>query len=239
MIGGLVLMSLEGYLEYKYKIFGAPWNIGLCLTFSFLAFTAYRYDHRGMLLLAILLAITWASSSWAGSGLNSDSILTFDIVTRGPLADASMVAAATCFVAGMIAAHYDLKSHFLITYAILCSNILFVAAIKGFMTEGFIGEYIYIVLFIAILFSLFAVKLNNVLIFIYSWVYFYLIFTLKMIDWIEHIYPPRWFRPAAETAVINQTLILYFLFSGPLICIAIRLGAVNLFQRQDHEHLSA
>ena len=59
VLGGLLLVLFIGYLQYQYRVFGERWNMAAFIPMVLLFITAYYFDHRGVLALAITNLAAW------------------------------------------------------------------------------------------------------------------------------------------------------------------------------------
>ncbi len=59
LLGALLLLTLVGYLQAEFRLFGNRWGLATFLPMVLLFTTAYYFDHRGVLALAVTNLATW------------------------------------------------------------------------------------------------------------------------------------------------------------------------------------
>ena len=122
----LLFLSLEGYAQYQYNLFGTRYGLATFLPAVLFLALAYRFDHRGVLSMGLT-----ALASWVG-------------VTVQPLAlrlktnffDQPTVLAAVALSVGLIATglwlqQRGIKAHFTQIILTLAGNLLLVALLAG------------------------------------------------------------------------------------------------------------
>jgi Predicted membrane protein (DUF2157) len=59
LLGSILMVTLAGYMQYQYKIFGTEWKLATFIPMVILFFTAYLFDHQGLLSMAIVNLAAW------------------------------------------------------------------------------------------------------------------------------------------------------------------------------------
>lgn len=132
LLGCLLFLTFEGYLQFQYEVFKTYYNlIPLFPTVLFL-FLAYRFDHLGVLSMAITGLAAWVGISITPLQLlesfdNSDLRLIWTGIGLG-ISLAAM---------GWFFAQKHFKAHFFFTYANFATHLLFVATLSGL----FLADY--------------------------------------------------------------------------------------------------
>lgn len=131
LLGSLLVISIQGYLEFQYGALDENLGASTLVTSAFFFYIAYRFDHTGILSLAIAaLASFWSISvspqKWYSGDFFSESNLHITAIVFGG------VLAAIAVVLDKRA----IKKHFTFTYLNFCMLIFFVGSITGL----FIGE---------------------------------------------------------------------------------------------------
>lgn len=130
LLGSLLFISVQGYIQFQYGFLTENLGFSTLLTAVFFFFVAYRFDHVGVLSLAITaLASFWSISvspqKWysgnffSGSHLYNTAII-FSTVLSG-------IAVALT--------RREIKTHFTFTYLNFCFLLFFVGSISG-LFEG-------------------------------------------------------------------------------------------------------
>ncbi|UOQ52482.1 DUF2157 domain-containing protein [Hymenobacter cellulosivorans] len=132
LLACLTLLTLVGYLQYQYGIFGQRYGLLVLLPTLVFFYCAYRFDHRGVLSMALTGLAAWVGVSIAPASVftqNNYSLPHLDAVAIG----LGLLLAS----AGLAAEYLDRKKHFGYTYMLLGSNLALVAL----LTAMFRGSY--------------------------------------------------------------------------------------------------
>src|SRR6478736_7020634 len=130
LLGSLLFVSIQGYLQFQYGFLDDNLGWSTLITSVLFFYFAYRFDHVGILSLAITaLASFWSISvspqKWysgdffSGSNLYNTAII-FSLVVGG---------------IAFFLDHKEIKKHFTFTYLNFCMLIFFVGAITGMFNE--------------------------------------------------------------------------------------------------------
>ncbi|MDB5105006.1 MAG: hypothetical protein JWP91_2695 [Fibrobacteres bacterium] len=131
LLGVLLFGVFTGYLQFKYSVFGTHYGLALAIPASFYLFLAYRFDHRGVLQLAI--------SGFCGSvGVATTPLAAFheNMFNRhAPILSALAVGAALA-LAGILSGRLDFKRHFSFAYLNFALHLCMIAAYTGLVLGG-------------------------------------------------------------------------------------------------------
>lgn len=122
----VLFLTLEGYLQYQYNIFGTRYGLVTFMPAVLFFFLAYRFDHRAVLSMAIT-----AFSSWVGVNIAPIKLWQQKNFTTVDITNISILLGGALMTIGFISGYKKLKSHFAFTYLIFGSNIAFVAGLAG------------------------------------------------------------------------------------------------------------
>jgi len=130
LLGCLLFISALTYLQIQYAVFDDGMGMTTLVTALFFFFAAYRFDHIGILSLAITaLASFWGISTspqkWYSNDFFSDSNLHIT---------ALIFSAALATVAAVLARR-GIKQHFTFTYMNICCLMFLIAALTGVFIE--------------------------------------------------------------------------------------------------------
>jgi len=126
LLGALTFVTLVGYVQYQYNLFGDRWGLATFIPFIVIAFAAYFYDHLGLLSMAIVLFASWLGITITPQDLlhnNDFSSERFIYTAIGLSFLLTLISIAT--------EKYKLKSHFAFTYFNFAFNIGFIATLSG------------------------------------------------------------------------------------------------------------
>ncbi|MBC6491066.1 DUF2157 domain-containing protein [Flavihumibacter stibioxidans] len=126
LLGSLLVLILVGYLQSQFQLFGSRWGLASFIPMCILFTTAYFFDHRGVLALAITNLAAWLgitvnrASSWGLSELNN----TTTILTASGL---GLLLILISFLVKL----KNFKAHFDSTYHQFGSHIFFISNIAA------------------------------------------------------------------------------------------------------------
>jgi hypothetical protein len=161
LLGALLFVSVLGYLQFQYAILDENMGSSTLATAVLFFFLAYRYDHVGILSLAItafasFLSISVSPQKWYSSDFFSSSHL--HIV--------AIVFSVCLSVAAVVLARREIKNHFTFTYLNFGLLMFFAAAVAGLFMEDE-PMIIYVVLIYAgCAFAYYAGKLSQSFLFL-------------------------------------------------------------------------
>ncbi len=140
LLGSLLFVSVQGYLQFQFGWLDNNLGISTLITATFFFFIAYRFDHAGVLSLAITaLASFWSISispqKWYSGNFFSDSNLHITALCF------SVVVAAVSLVLD----RRQIKPHFTFTYLNFCLLIFFVAALAGVFIGTLYGIFLLLI----------------------------------------------------------------------------------------------
>ena len=111
LLGVLLFLTLEGYLQYQYNIFGERYGLATIIPALILLLIAYRFDHIGILSMSITLF-----ASWLGLTLTPLELMSANDFSSEPIVHAGIILCAVLLGAGFISRLKDFKAHFEFTY---------------------------------------------------------------------------------------------------------------------------
>ncbi|UOQ71738.1 DUF2157 domain-containing protein [Hymenobacter cellulosilyticus] len=137
LLACLTLLTLLGYLQYQYNVFGTRYGLLVILpTLVFFA-CAYRFDHRGVLSMAIT-----GLAAWVGVSVAPLSAFTSNNYAL-PHLDAIAIGLGLCLaVVGLASEYQDKKKHFSYTYVLLGSNLALIALLTAMFRGHFEASFL-------------------------------------------------------------------------------------------------
>jgi hypothetical protein len=174
----LLFISVLGYLQFQYEWFTEGMEITTLITAIFFLFCAYRFDHIGVL----SLAITALASFWSLS-ISPQKWYEGDFLDEANLHNTAIIFATTVALAAMILHKKKIKQHFTFTYLHFCSLLFLVGALSGmFMREQAYGLYLLLLYAGCAVLTMYAHKNKSFLFLLYSFVAAYIGTTYMLID---------------------------------------------------------
>jgi Predicted membrane protein (DUF2157) len=126
LLACLTFVTFIGYLQYQYHFFGDRFGLVTFIPMVVLFFTAYFFDHLGILGLAITNL-----AAWAGIAVTPTRILKENDFNNGNIILIALVLGITLIAAGVISHKRNIKAHFAFTYTNIGMNISFISALAG------------------------------------------------------------------------------------------------------------
>jgi len=189
LAGTLLFVSIQGYLQFQYSTFDEHLGWSTLITAAFFFYLAYRYDHLGILSLAITaLASFWSicvsPQKWYSNDFFSDSNLHITAIVFSII-----VGGVTFFLE-----RKEIKKHFAFTYYNFCMLIFFVGSVAGL----FIDEPVYLIyaalIFVGCYFAWYQASLRKSFLFLlYAFVAGYVATTYLLAETLFEFEPSLWF----------------------------------------------
>lgn len=126
LLGSLLLLILIGYLQSQFQVFGNRWGLASFIPMVLLFATAYYFDHKGVLSLAIINL-----AAWAGITVNKGTMYGISELNHsGTIITAGLLSAALILWANFVKSR-TIKPHFSDTYRQFGFHGLFISVIAG------------------------------------------------------------------------------------------------------------
>ena len=126
LLGCLSFVSLIAYLQFEYTFFGNRFGLASFIPLLVLFFSAYYFDHLGILSLAITNLAAWAGITVTPTRILKDNNFNSDsIIYTGLLIGILLV------VAGIVSKKLRIKAHFEFTYSNFGTHILFISCLAA------------------------------------------------------------------------------------------------------------
>ena len=122
----LLFLTLEGYAQYTYTVFGNRYGLVTLLPAVLFLPLAYRFDHRGVLSMALTALISWVGVTVRPLQLYFKTNF-FDQTT----VYSAIALALVLISAALMLAKWRIKAHFSYTYLTIAGNLLLVALLGG------------------------------------------------------------------------------------------------------------
>ena len=122
ILGCLLFVVLEGYLQYQYQLFGSRYGLATAVPALVFLPLAYWFDHRGVLAMGLT-----ALASWVGLTVAPLAVLTENEFWNDDLRGAAIGLGLGLMGAGFYSEQRGRKAHFAFTYLLLGSNLALAA----------------------------------------------------------------------------------------------------------------
>lgn len=170
LLGCLTFVTFITYLQYQYAAFGDAIGSATFIPMVVLFFSAYYFDHLGVLSLAITNL-----AAWMGIAITPMDILSSNNFGDYQLIYAGLLVGVLLTVAGVVSEKKNFKQHFAFTYTNFGMNILFISALAAmFQFDDIYFLFLLMLVGIAFYFYKQAIRLNS----------FYLMLMLTLYSYI-------------------------------------------------------
>jgi hypothetical protein len=151
LAGCLTFLSLEGYLQYQYNFIGESYQLAAFIPAVFFFLLGYRFDHRGVLSMAITALASGVGVSitpvklWQSNDFNSEKL----VLT-------ALILGIVLIANGWLSEKKEFKKHFSFTYFFLGGNMAFIAALVGLFEYDYKVIYFIVIAILAALNIIYA-----------------------------------------------------------------------------------
>ncbi|MBD1391542.1 DUF2157 domain-containing protein [Mucilaginibacter glaciei] len=127
LLGAITMVSFAGYIQYQYNIFGN--NYGLATLFPMLAlfYIAHRFDHLGILSMAIV-----SLGLWMGLTVTPKKLLSYGTFNSQTIIGTYLTFGVLLLIAGFLTQRYDFKKHFKFSYHHYGVHVTYIALYAGY-----------------------------------------------------------------------------------------------------------
>lgn len=126
VLGCLLFLSLEGYAQYEYTVFGTRYGLVTFLPAVLFLALAYRFDHRGVLGMGLTALMAWVGVTVRPLDLYLKTNFFDERVIYSALALSGLVIGAA-----LLLQRQKIKPHFTFTYLLVIGNLLLIALLAG------------------------------------------------------------------------------------------------------------
>ncbi len=128
LLGCLLFLALEGYLQFRYQVFGTRFGIATLVPALLFFCLAYRFDHIGVLSMAITALASYAGITASPGLLLGNSLSEASLVYTGIALSVLLIAA------GFFMKEKEIKRHFTFTYYNFGFNLYFISMLCAMFT---------------------------------------------------------------------------------------------------------
>lgn len=126
LLGCLSFITFVGYLQLQYNVFGNRYGLATFIPMLVLFFTAYYFDHLGVLTIAITTLAAWAGIAVTPLGIfKNNDFGNEKIIGTGFLLGLLLIAAA------FFSQKKKIKPHFEFTYSNFGTHLLFISVLAA------------------------------------------------------------------------------------------------------------
>ncbi len=142
LLGCCTFITFIGYVQYQYNVFGNRYGLAIFFPMVVLFFTAYYFDHIGILCMAITNL-----GAWLGIAVTPMDLLTSNDFNNNNLIYTGLSLGVLLLLIAWVIKKRDIKKHFKFTYANFGTHLVLISC----LTAIFYFSSIYLVWFIFLL----------------------------------------------------------------------------------------
>lgn len=188
LLGCLLFISVLGYLQVQYELFNDGMGLTTLITAAFFFFAAYRFDHLGVL----SLAITAFASFWSIS-ISPQKWYSGDFLDEANLHVTALIFGACVATAALLLDRKNIKRHFTFTYLNFTSLVFLCGGLAGVLMEDMAFPfYICLVYAGSAALAYYAWKTTSFLFLLYALIFAYICTTYLLTDLLS-FEPALWF----------------------------------------------
>ena len=135
LLGCLLLITFITYLQVQYNVFGVRYGMATFIPMIVLIFTAYYFDHLGVLSMAITNL-----AAWMGVTVTPLQLLSSNDFSSFPLIYSGLLLGIILVIAAVLSQYKHFKAHFAFTYSNFGVNVFLIATLAG-MFASYDGAY--------------------------------------------------------------------------------------------------
>jgi hypothetical protein len=181
LLGGcLLFLTLEGYLQYQYQVFGNQYDIVAIIPAIVFFYLAYRFDHAGVLSLGIT-----GLAAWLGITVTPLDILNSNDFSNEKIIYTGIGLSLVFGSAGFYLQSKNIKSHFTFTYANFATNIFFISILSGLFVLDWKIIYVILLFGMSYLTYWYAKRETSFYFLLLMVVYTYIGITYLAFNWME------------------------------------------------------
>jgi hypothetical protein len=190
LLGCLLFVSIQGYIQFQYETFTESMEWNTLITALFFFYVAYRYDHLGIL----SLAITAFASFW-GLSVSPQKWYSSDFFDTSDLHITAIVFATILTLIVLFLDKKYVKRHFTFTYLLFCFVIFFTGAIAGIFIKPEYDIIYSLIVYAGCVFAWYQAQANKSYLFlIYAFIAGYIVTTYLLSEYIFYDQPWIWYN---------------------------------------------
>lgn len=145
LLGCFTLITLVAYVQFQYNLFGSHYGLAVFIPMLGLFFSAYYFDHLGVLSMAITNLAAWVGIALTPLGIIRDNAFEDPhLIYKGVMLGVALA------LAGWVSHARKMKAHFGFTYSNFGMHLLFIAAYAGmYVQNDFYFAWFFLIIAIA------------------------------------------------------------------------------------------
>jgi Predicted membrane protein (DUF2157) len=201
LLGCLTFLSVEGYLQFQYNVFGTQYSLAALIPVIVFFPVAYFFDHRGALSLAIV-----ALGSWVGLTITPMEMLSQNDFSNHKLLFTGIALGVILSIIGLVSTWQQRKPHFAFTYINFGIHLFFISSLAALFSLSPLGLYATLLLLGVVFYIFYATKTRSFYFYLIALLYGYIGLTYLVFKVLDN-----------SDSALFLLLQLYFLVSGVLM----------------------
>ncbi len=202
LLGCLMLITFIAYIQFQYNVFGTRYGLATFIPMVVLFFTAYYFDHLGVLSLAITNL-----AAWMGITVTPTHILQSNDFNSSTIIFTAILLGILLIAAGMASVKTHIKKHFEFTYTNFGMHILFIAVLAAmFQFEQFYLLSFIVLIGIAYFFYQRSIKERSFYLLLVATIYTYIGTSYVVINLLDQM--------GGFSMGVLYLALIYFIVSG-------------------------
>ncbi|HEV7230845.1 MAG TPA: DUF2157 domain-containing protein [Bacteroidia bacterium] len=182
LLGALTLVTLFGYVQYQYNIFG-PYGLQFLIPSLFCLFAGYYLDHLGVLSAGIT-----SFGAFLGLAISPMSRGMYESFNTEKEVGMGLLLGALLLGAGFLTQRKKIKTHFAFTYYHFALHVSFFAAIAGIFEYPVWGLIVPVLAFITWRAMLYALTEKSFYFFLVTLIYAYVAVCCLYAQLVMHVH---------------------------------------------------
>ncbi len=142
LLGVLSFLSFVGYLQFQYEVFGTRYGLATFIPMLVLFYTAYHFDHLGILTMAIAnLAL------WMGISVTPKRLLESGDFNSERAIYTYLILGVFLLILAYFTRRYHFKQHFSFTYHNYGVHLTFISLLSGYFYYEYLISLIWLLAF--------------------------------------------------------------------------------------------
>ena len=183
LLGCLLFGILIGYLQFQYSAFGLHYGIATLIPAAIFLISAYTFDHKGVLSLAIS-----GIAAWAGLSTQPTQLLYQNDFSSLTIIYTSIALGLMLGLIGLVSEQKNIKAHFAFSYHNFALNLMAIASLSAlFSFELKLVSFVFLIA-IGFYYFKYAVKRQSFLFLVLSIIYSYIALTYVVFSTLAEIH---------------------------------------------------
>lgn len=211
LLSCLLMLIFTGYLQYQYKVFGTRYGLATFLPMLVLMFSAYFFDHKGILSMGIA-----NMAAWLGITVSPVSLLQHFNWFELPIIIAGFGLGLFCILMAYLSEKRKIKSHFSFTYYHFATHLTLLSVLGAlFYFEYYYLLFLLFFLVAALFFYRLSVNRHSFYFLLVTVLYSYVAFGytfIRICDGVSGIDTLAMLYLVCSYFILSSVALVYFLY---------------------------